>query len=69
VVFPRAQSASAPIRHGRPTTTMEAQTKEAPMLDFTDGSTWFFAGFGTTVAVLLVLLAVVAVARLDARHR
>lgn len=48
---------------------MGAQTKEAPMLDFTDGSTWFFAGFGTTLAVLLVLLAVVAVARLDARQR
>jgi len=48
---------------------MGAQTKEAPMLDFTHGSTWFFVGFGTTLAVLLVLLAVVAVARLDARQR
>ena len=48
---------------------MGAQTKEAPMLHFTDGSTWFFAGFGRTLAVLLALLAVVAVARLDARQR
>jgi hypothetical protein len=38
------------------------------MLDFTVGTTWFLAGLGTTVAVVLVLLAVIAVARLTHRQ-
>jgi len=44
-------------------------TKEAPMFDFTDGTTWFIAGLSTTVAVVLVLLAVIGIARLTERHR
>jgi hypothetical protein len=39
------------------------------MLDFTEGTTWFIAGLGTTVAVILIFLAVIAVARLSERHR
>ncbi len=39
------------------------------MFDFTDGTTWFIAGLSTTVAVVLVLLAVIGIARLTERHR
>jgi hypothetical protein len=43
------------------------------MLDFTEGWAWFVAGFGTTAAVALLLVALAAgdrvVARLRVRRR
>ncbi len=37
------------------------------MLDFTNGSTWFFSGLATTMAVTLVLLVLVGFAWLRGR--
>jgi hypothetical protein len=43
--------------------------KEVAMLDYTQGWTWFLSGLGTTLAVVLVLLAARAVAIRTERRR